>query len=163
MDILEKFMQTNNLKDSDDLDALLECASLVRELTGKKQYDDICRIIVYTIEKGYYEAFSWTAAILQEEFEKENCALENFCCDLGKKISCYDEFVETLQVDFSSISNEIEKVYDENGEVCAFFNVMVYRTAFENIFLVSSENFDNRDNDYIQYRLSFAKNRSEQI
>lgn len=75
----------------------------------------------------------------------------------------YDEFVETLQVDFSSISNEIEKVYDENGEVCAFFNVMVYRTAFENIFLVSSENFDNRDNDYIQYRLLFVKNCSEQI
>ena len=78
---------------------------------------------------------------------------------MGRRIANYDEFVSNLQVDFNSIKNYIEKIYDKNGEVEAFFNVMVYKTCFENVFLVSSENFDNKDNDYIQYKLSFVKDK----
>ena len=58
------------------------------------------------------------------------------------------------------MKNYIEKVYDKNGEAEAFFNVMIYKTTFENVFLISSENFDNKDNDYIQYKLSFVKDSS---
>jgi len=94
---------------------------------------------------------------LQEEFAKADCALEDFYCMLGGRISNYDEFVENLQVDFSPLKNYIEKIYDRNGEPEAFFNVMIYKTGFGNVFLVFSENFDNKDNDYIQYRLSFTK------
>ena len=43
------------------------------------------------------------------------------------------------------MKNYIEKVYDKNGEVEAFFNVMIYKTTFENVFLISSENFDNKE------------------
>lgn len=158
MDILDKLFQNNNLKDPDDIDALLECATVVRQLIGEKDYLFINKVITYTVTNNCYEAFLWTVGILQEEFEKTDCSLENLVCNLGGCINSYDEFVQALQVDFNSINNEIQKVYDENGEVGAFFNVMTYKTAFENVYLISSENFDNKDNDYIQYRLSFVKN-----
>ena len=157
MDILQNFLENNNLHDSDDFDALLDCAAVVRQLVSDSNYDGINTVINYTVEKGYFEAFSWTMGIVQEELVKENCVLEEFSCYVGRKIANYDEFVQNLRVDFNSLKNYIQKVYDKNGEVEAFFNVMVYKTCFENIFLVSSENFDNKDNDYIQYKLSFVK------
>ncbi len=157
MDILQNFLENNNLKDGDDFDALLECASLVRQLVSDLNYRGINTVINYTIEKGYCEAFSWTVGILQEELANNESGLADFFCPLGRRIANYDEFVQNLQVNFNSLKNYIEKVYDKNGEVEAFFNVMVYKTCFENVFLVSSENFDNKDNDYIQYKLSFVK------
>ncbi|MBR4035145.1 MAG: hypothetical protein IKJ05_00250 [Oscillospiraceae bacterium] len=158
MDILERFLQNNNLRDSDDMDALLELADLTRQLVKEKRYDVIARVINFAIDKGYYEALTWVMDILQEELEKDDCALENFSCSLGRKIANYDGFVQTMQVDFNPFKNEMEKVYDTNGEVESFFNIIIYRTRFDNIYLVSSENFDTRDNDYIQYRLSFTQN-----
>ena len=159
MDILQSFLENNNLKDSDDFEALLECASIVRTLVTDRQYESINQLINYTITNNYSEAFSWTIGILQEELTKEESELKDFYCFLGRRIANYDEFVSNLQVDFNSIKNYIEKIYDKNGEVEAFFNVMVYKTCFENVFLVSSENFDNKDNDYIQYKLSFVKDK----
>ena len=156
----EKFLQNNNLHNSDDIDALLELASLVRELINQKLYPDINRIINYTIENNYTEAFSWTMAILQEEFEKEKSDLENFNCPIGGQISYYDNLIDALQVDFSYIKNYIEKIYDKHGEPEAFFNVMIYKTCYENIFFVSTENFDNKDNDYIRYKISFVKDKN---
>ena len=55
------------------------------------------------------------------------------------------------------VKYEIRKVLDENGEAQAFFNIYTYKTSYDNIFLISSENFDTRDNDYIQYKLAFTK------
>lgn len=160
MDALERYFHNNNLQDEEDIDALLEYAGLVRQLTDSKQYNDINRAINYTVENSYYQAFLWTLGILQEEFEKGNCHLEDFDCMLGRRIPNYDSFVENLQVDFNILKNDMVKVYDTNGEVESFFNVFVYRTCFENVYLVSSENFDTKDNDYIQYKLSFVKDKS---
>ena len=159
MDILENFLQNNNLSDPDNMDSLLECADIVRQLISEKQYDGINTIINYTVDQNYTDGFLWTMTILQEEVEKEGSILEDFLCPMGGRITHYDDFVQNLQVDFNSIKNYIEKVYDDNGEVEAFFNVMIYKTGFENIFLVSSENFDNKDNDYIQYKISFVKDK----
>ena len=153
----ENFLKNNNLYDSENLDALLELASLVRTLIDTKNYSDINKIINYTIKNNYCEAFSWTMEILQEELEKKECAVEDFYCHLGSQIANYDQLVCNLQVNFNSIDNYIEKIYDKNGEVEEFFNIMVYNTRFENIFFISSENFDTKDNDYIQYKLSFVK------
>ena len=160
MEIVQKFIQNNNLQYFEDIEALLECASIVRELISEKLYEQINIIINYTIENNYSEAFLWTIGIIQEELTKTDCVLEDFNCSVGGRISNFDEFVNNLQVDFNSLKNYIEKVYDKNGEVEAFFNVMIYKTAFENVFLISSENFDNKDNDYIQYKLSFVKDSS---
>ncbi len=163
MDILQNFLETNNLKDSDDFDALLDCASVVRQLVSELNYQAINTVITYTIENGYFEAFTWVVGIMQEEMTNNDSKLADFLCSLGRRIANYDEFVQNLQVDFNSLKNYIEKVYDKNGEVEAFFNVMVYKTCFENVFLVSSENFDNKDNDYIQYKLSFIKDVSSYL
>ena len=157
MDMTEKFLQNNNLQDEYDIDALIELASLVRALVSEKQYEEISRVINYTIEHGYNEALSWCLGILQEEYEKEDCALEHFECALGKSIPDYDGLIERLQVDLTAPQNGVETVRDPYGEVESFFNILVYETGFANVRFISSENFDTKDNDYVQYKLSFLK------
>ncbi len=155
--MLEKFLQHNNLHDADDMDSLLELADLVRELVAENRHADINRVICYTVESGYYEAFSWVLGIIQESLEDAESTLESFECALGKSIPDYDELINRLQVDFTVLRNSNELVCDRNGEVESFFNVIAYETCCKNIYLISSENFDTKDNDYVQYRLIFKK------
>lgn len=157
----EQFLQNNNLKDEDDIDSLIEFAALIRELVNNRQYENINQMINYTLDNSYLEAFSWCMGIMQEEFEKDDCRLDSFECTLGKSIPAYDEFIKRLQVDFNACSTGLEKIYDNHGEVESFFNILVYETGFKNIFLISSENFDTKDNDFIQYKLSFSENGKE--
>lgn len=84
-------------------------------------------------------------------------ALDDFYCDLGRSIANYDEFAGRLKVDLNVQDHEVEKVYDEHGEAEAFFNKSIYTTGYKNIYLVTSENFDTKDNDYIEYRLLFRR------
>lgn len=158
MGMIESWMQNYPLQDPDDIDALLEASDVTRQLIHDKNYEGISAVIIFTIENGLYECLSWVMSLLQEEFEKETeYDLEGFVCDIGRSIASYDEFVKTLQVDFNSQKQEIEKVYDEHGEVESFFNNFTYRTRYENICLLTSENFDTRDNDFIQYKLRFSR------
>ena len=157
MNTLENFIQANNLQDPGDIDALLELASMVREMVQSRSYDELCQVLRYTVSRGFSEAFSWAAGILQEEFEKENCRLADFECILGKSIPDFDEFIQILQVDFRPSDLGYETVCDDNGEVESFFNNITYTTGYGNIYLVSSENFDTKDNDYIEYKLVFRK------
>lgn len=158
MGMIESWMQNYPLQDPDDIDALLEASDVTRQLIHDKNYEGISAVIIFTIENGLYECLSWVMSLLQEEFEKETeYDLEGFVCDIGRSIASYDEFVKTLQVDFNLQKQEIEKVYDEHGEVESFFNNFTYRTRYENICLLTSENFDTRDNDFIQYKLRFSR------
>ncbi len=157
MDNVLKLLQNNHIYDMEDMDSLLELAALMRNLIESGQYAVMNDIIIYSIKHEHYEALSWIMGILQEEFKKENCNLENFECNLGRSIPNYDEFMQLLQVDMDPINAEIRKVLDENGEAQAFFNIYTYKTSYDNIFLISSENFDTRDNDYIQYKLAVTK------
>ena len=119
MEMLEQFMRRNNLRDEEDIDSLLEVADLTRELIGGNRYEEICRLINYTVENSFYEAFSWIMEILQEEFDKQDsCALDDFVCRLGKSIPDYDAFAERLQVDFRALKNDIETMLDENIFSC---------------------------------------------
>lgn len=157
MYLIDKWIQDNCSQDP-DIDALLDAADLTRQLIQAGDYEGIIRIVIYTVEKDYYECFSWILDLLQEEFEKAtDYCLNDFHCDLGKSIRNYDEFANRLQVDFNVENHEVEKVYDEHGEVESFFNIFRYKTRYKNIYLVSSENFDTKDNDYIQYRLLFCR------
>ena len=160
MDLLEKWIQNNQLQEP-DFDALLDAADLTRQFIQAGNYEGINKIIGCTIEKGYYECLSWIMDLLQEEFEKTtDCSLDDFHCEIGKSIRNYDEFASRLQVDFKVQKHDVEKVYDEHGEVESFFNNFTYKTGYKNIYLVSSENFDTKDNDYIQYRLLFCRPRA---
>ena len=159
---LEEFFLDNDLQDPEDIDSLLVLADLARQMICEKRYSDISELILYTVENDYYEAFSWIMAILQEEFEKkEGFSLEDFYCDIGRSITDYTEFIDRLQVDFNVLENDVETVFDENGEVQSFFNIFKYKTTYNNIFLVSSENFDTKDNDFILYKLLFLRNIEE--
>jgi len=157
LDMLEKFLQNSRLQDPEDMDSLLEFASLMRQLIESKRYPDISRVIRYVVARSYHEAFVWAMELLQEEFERADSEAEDFECPLGRSIPDFNEFVGRLNVDSDASRNDIEKVHDENGEVQSFFNILTYKTGFANIRLVSAENFDTKDNDYIQYKLQFFK------
>ena len=110
------------------------------------------------MEHSFYEAFTWCMGLLQEALENQEDALQSFEFVIGKAIPNYDAFIELLQVDFHALDNGVETVYDNNGEIESFFNILVYKTGYKNIYLISLENFDTKDNDYVQYKLSFTKN-----
>ena len=156
--MVEKWIHNNQLKDPDNLDALLETADLTRQLIHDRNYTGLNTMICYTIGNSLYEGFSWIMDLLQEEFGKtEEYSLDDFKCDIGKSIDGFNEFADRLEVDFNVRKHEIEKVYDEHGEVESFFNNVTYKTKYNNIYLISSENFDTRDNDFIQYSLAFSR------
>ena len=158
MTSLEELLHNNPPEEPEDIDFLLEVADTARDLICDKQYSGMIRLINFTIEKNCFEAFSWVMAILQEEFGKEeNRGLEDFTCFVGQSVENYSEFINRLQVDFSAIDNEVEPALDHNGEVQSFCNILTYKTKYENIFLVTAENFDTKDNDFIQYHLRFAR------
>lgn len=152
----EELLRTNNLNNPEDIDALLELAEITGQMIREKRYPEIELLINYTISNEYYEAFTWMMAALQEEYDrKENCGLKDFTCFIGKSIVNYDEFIRRLQVDLRAIDNDAETVMDHDGEVQSFFNILTYRTAYQNIFLTTEENFDTKDNDFIRYKLLF--------
>ena len=154
--MIDRFLQSSNLNDPEDIDALLELAALVRELISGNQYASLCSLIHHTLEHSWHEAFSWCMEILQEALEQEPCGLQSFECILGKSIPDYDAFTDRLQIDFKSYCNGYTTVCDRNGEVESFFNILTYPTRYKNIHLVSSENFDTKDNDFVQYKLTFS-------
>ena len=158
MRTMDDFYQNNRLSDPDDIDALLEVAEIVRHLLCNELYSDICQLINYTVRNGYFEAFSWITAVLQEEYENpENTGLADISCELGRSIPHYNDFTGRLNVDFNVIDNDVEKTFDKHGEVQSFFNIYKYKTAYKNIFLVTEENFDLLDNDFIRYKLLITR------
>ena len=158
MKMIEHFMNNNNLHDTENIDSLIELSTLVRTLINGNQQAEINCILQYIMEHSFYEAFTWCMGLLQEALENQEDALQSFEFVIGKAIPNYDAFIELLQVDFHALDNGVETVYDNNGEIESFFNILVYKTGYKNIYLISLENFDTKDNDYVQYKLSFTKN-----
>lgn len=157
---LEELLRENNLKDPEDIDALLELAEITGQMIRDERYSEMELLISYTVRSSFFEAFSWIMAALQEEFgRKESCGLKDFACCIGGSIADYDEFTKRLQVDLRAVGNDAETVTDRDGEVQSFFNILTYRTAYPNIFLVTEENFDTKDNDFIRYKLLFRRSR----
>lgn len=115
---LEDLLNENNLSDSSDIDALLELAEITREVIHGERYTDIELLISYTVNNGYYEAFSWIMAVLQEEFDKkDNCRLKDFTCFIGRSIVNYDVFINRLQVDL--------KAYETSpGTIAMWFGII---------------------------------------
>ena len=159
MKSLQEFLCNNSLKDPEDIDALLEAAEITRQLISDGKYSDLEQLINYTIENKHFEAFTWIMDILQEEFEKdENHSLTDFTCFIGNSISDFNEFIQRLQIDFDAEDNDFETTLDSSGEIQSFFNILTYKTCYDNIFLITAENFDLKDNDFIQYKLLFTRN-----
>ncbi len=157
---LEELFKENNLQDPEDIEALLELAEITGFLIRGEQYDDLERLINYTISNETYEAFSWVMAAIQEEFDKkESCRLKDFTCFLGKSIANYSELISRLQVDLKAIDSDVRTIIGNDGEVQSFFNILIYITGYQNVFLITEENFDTKDNDFIRYKLQFKNAR----
>ena len=158
MGMPEMYLQDRNLKNFEDVDSLLILASLLKQLIDGNRYSDINSIIIFTMEHEYYEAFSWTMAMLQEEMEKADGKLENFECIIGETIPNYNEFIRTLQVEWKAPRIGTEAVRDENGKVKVLFDIDTYKTGYKNIFFVYKESVEAKEDYNIQYKLSFIRN-----
>ena len=153
---VEDLVNENNLSDPDDIDALLELAEITRQVISAGRYADIELLIRYTIGNNLYEAFSWVMAVLQEEYDKDDrCRLKDFTCLIGRSVVNYDEFIRRLRVDLKAFGNDAESIIDHNGEEQSFVNILTYKTAYSSVFLITEENFDTKDNDFIRYKLKF--------
>ena len=150
-------MKDRDLQDSEDIEFLLEVADLVRKQIESRQDSEISALLNELIQNNFYEAFSWTMELLQEEFEKKEKGLGDFVCQIGRSVTNFDEFSDRLQMDSRPLYQGTENAYDTNGEIQSFSYIRTYQTKYKNIFLLSSENFDARDNDYIQYKLLFTR------
>ena len=156
---VQELLRENHLNDPDDIDALLELAEITGQLIRDERYSDMEQLLNYTISHEYYEAFTWVLAALQEELENaEKCRLKDFTCFIGKSIANYDEFIRRLQVNLKAIDSDTETIVDHDGEVQSFFNILIYKTVYPNVLLMTEENFDTKDNDFIRYKLKFIKN-----
>jgi len=158
MKTVECFLQSRGLQEMENMDGLLELADLMRDLINDNRQAEIDRLLQYAMEHRLYEAFTWCMQLLQEGLEDPTCALQSFEFAIGRSIPGYDTFMERLQVEPQALDHGLETVCDQNGEVESFFNILLYKTGYQNIYLVSAENFDTKDNDYIHYQLQFVKN-----
>ena len=161
---LELFLKTHDLHDADDIETLLEVVDVTRQFLADGRYDALARLIRYAVDEQCFEALSWILALLQEAYEAQGSGPagdaggpEDFTCELGRSIPGYDAFLASLEVDPDVAEYSVEKEFDDVGEERSFFNICTYRTKYPNICLVSSENIDYLDSDYIQYQLRFRK------
>ena len=152
MELFEQIKKDLPLEDPEDMDTLLEFADLVRSALEKQQFEDFGVLIRYTVSHGYHEALYWALGIAQEHRERMAGAPE-ILCTIGKLIPDYRGFISRLGVNLNAFSNDVEPIRDENGEIQSFYNIIRYETCFSRIALVTSENFDAKDNDFIEYRL----------
>ena len=152
MELHERILMDLPLEDAEDLDVLLEFADLVRDALAQGRFPDLAAYVRYTVLRGYHEALSWALELLQEYRDRTAGGME-LVCVLGQLIPDYNGFISRLGVDLNAFSNDVEPIRDENGEIQSFYNIIRYQTAFPGITLVTSENFDARDNDFIEYRL----------
>ena len=148
---VEEFLKDKNLTNIEYINDFLELSDYTRNLVLKKEYEKLSKLINYIVENGFFEALSWVISIIEE-----NCN-EDFLCDLGNKINNYDEFVSALKVEVDPYISTIKKITEKYGEVESFFNILIYKTKYNGIFLISMENFDTKNNDFIQYKLLFTK------
>ena len=147
----------NSTNVQEDFDFLIDVADISRKCIEEDDREKLTELIQSTVYNGLYEAFSWIIEIIQESYTKANEShRDDFLCKIGSSIPDYDTFIKKLGADMHVLKNEVEIVPDENGEPQAFFNSLTYRTKYDNVFLVTSENFDTRDNDFIQYYLLFS-------
>ena len=152
MELLERIMKNFPLEEPDDMETLLEFADLVRCALEKRRLEDFGALIRYTVSHGYHEALYWALGIAQEHRNRMPGDPE-IVCTIGKMIPDYSAFISRLGVNLNAFSNDVEPIRDENGEIQSFYNIIRYETCFSHIALVTSENFDAKDNDFIEYRL----------
>ena len=151
MEEIEEFLKDKNLTNIECIDDFLELSDYTRNLVLKKEYEKLSKLINYIVENGFFEALSWVISIIEE-----NCN-EDLLCNFGNKINNYDKFVNALKVEVDPYISTIKKITEKYGEVESFFNILIYKTKYNGIFLISMENFDTKDNDFIQYKLLFTK------
>ena len=141
------------VEDPEDMDFLLEFAEDLRGFIQNLHLKEAEALVRYTVVNGYAEAVYWALGILEECWSRASGALPAFECVLGRHIPEFDSMISRLEVDLKAAENDVVPIRDENGEIQSFYNILTYQSWFSHIRLVSSEIFDAKDNDFIEYRL----------
>ena len=148
---IEEFLKGKNLSNVEYIEDFLELSDYTRKIIIQKEYKKLTKLINYILKNELFEAFSWIVSIIEETNN------EDFLCELGNKVDNYDEFVNVLKIEVDPYISTIKKITEKYGEVESFLNILIYKTRYNEIYLISIENFDTKDNDFIQYKLLFTK------
>ena len=155
------------ISDQDDIYAVCELADYTRELVTSKEYEKIAELVRYILDNGLYEAFNWVISAIQEQYAKEQDENEScekgFSINLGRVIKDYDEVIKIIEAEENACESTAQSITDRYGEVESFFNIQIRKTKNNNMYLVSAENFDVRDNDFILYKLLFTRDLKKYI
>ena len=151
MNEVEEFLKGKNLSNVEYIEDFLELSDYTRKIIIQKEYKKLTKLIKYILENELFEAFLWIVSITEETNN------EDFLCVLGNKVDNYDEFVNVLKIEEEPYISTIKKITEKYGEVESFLNILIYKTRYNGIYLISIENFDTKDNDFIQYKLLFTK------
>lgn len=154
---VEEFLNGKNLLNSDEIEDFLELSDYTRELISNGEYGKVGELVKTVLSSKYFEAFSWVTSILQEKYGDEKCNIKDFSCNLGRKIDNYDEFTNVLGIDPEPYTTTMKTITGKDGEIQSFYNILILKTNYTGTYLVSMENFDTKDNDFIQYKLLFTK------
>ena len=165
-DEVRRFLDTHPLNDPEDMVSLLAAADFVRGLLTEGRREEVCDLLRHVIGENCFDALTWVIETVQESFVEEKgstgdgtedeITVPDLVCEIGRSVNDYDGFVACLGVSNDPVQSDAVKVYGSDGEVQSFFYVSAYETAYDALYLVTMENVDTMDNDYILYQLLFT-------
>lgn len=140
---------------TEDIEALLVLADEVRNEVESHQLEKVIRKIEKAVQLQKYEAFDWIIGVLEETYAKKSF-YEDICVKLGNQIPDYSAFIENIEAKEPK-SPVIKILSDKNKEVESFDNILVRKTKYPHMYLISIENYDLKDRDSIIYELVMTK------
>jgi len=155
---IEAYLDKEEIKseDPDNLDVLFELTDLLDKIFQQMDFQALEKLSIGIISVQNRSAFEWLINIIEEKFSNLN-EKRNISLRLGKQINGYDTFIEMIGIEKDTEPIEIEIISIPGLHIESFFNINAYKTKFNDMFLVTAENFDSFDVDFIQYRLVFTE------
>lgn len=140
---------------TENLEVLLALAEEVRTKIENHQIEAVTRKVQEVVQLSDYKALDWIIGVIEEAYSKENFK-EDICVKLGNQIPDYSAFIENIEAKEPSLP--VIKIFsDKNKEVESFDNILIRKTKYPHMYLVSIENYDLKDRDSIIYELVLTK------
>ena len=83
MELIEHFINNNNLHDTEDMDSLIDLASLVRTLINNNQQAEINRVLQYTMDMVFVAEYPSMSVAGKQTGVRTGCI--SLCCKSKRK------------------------------------------------------------------------------
>ena len=103
MKSVEEFCNDNNIVDSKNIEALLALSDYSRELIMLADFEQISKLIKYSLNNNALEAFSWIISVLEETYNINK--IDDFSYEMGRTITNYDNIMKLLDVNYDVYAN----------------------------------------------------------